>query len=60
MACVASLADHEAYRTRLADDPLGRANYEFAHKERFLLREDRTFLKLVSVPHGKTRKKPVG
>jgi hypothetical protein len=49
---VASLADYEAYRARLAADPLGRENYDFAQKEKFLLREDRTFLKLVSTPHG--------
>lgn len=51
---VASLADYEAYRARLAADPLGRENYEFAQKERFLLREDRTWLRLASAPHGKT------
>jgi hypothetical protein len=49
---VASLADYETYRARLAADPIGRENYEFAQSEKFLLREDRTFLKLVSVPHG--------
>ncbi len=49
---VPSLAEYEAYRARLANDPLGRENYEFAQKEKFLLREDRTFLKLVSTPHG--------
>ena len=49
---VKSLADYEAYRARLADDPIGRENYEFAQKEKLLLREDRTFLKLVSTPHG--------
>ncbi len=42
---VESLAAYEAYRTRLAADPLGRQNYEFAQSERFLLREDRTWLK---------------
>lgn len=47
-----SLAEYEAYRARLAADPLGRANYEFAQREKFLLREDRTFLKLASGPHG--------
>lgn len=52
---VASLADYEVYRARLAADPLGRANYEFAQKEKFLLREDRTFLKLVSAPHAAGR-----
>lgn len=49
---VESLAAYEAYRARLAADPLGRENYAFAQAERFLLREDRTFLKLVSAPHG--------
>jgi len=45
---IPSLAEYEAYRRRLASDPLGRQNYEFAQREKFLLREDRTFLKLVS------------
>jgi len=49
-----SLAEYEQYRNRLANDPLGRENFEFAQKEKFLLREDRTFLKLVSEPHGRT------
>ncbi|AEI95723.1 MULTISPECIES: NIPSNAP family protein [Roseobacter] len=49
---VTSLADYEVYRARLADDPLGRENYEFAQKDKFILREDRTFLKLASTPHG--------
>jgi hypothetical protein len=49
---VANLAEYEAYRSRLAADPLGRENYEFAQSEKFLLREDRTFLMLVSEPHG--------
>ena len=49
---IASLADYEAYRARLAADPLGQKNYEFAQSEKFLLREDRTFLKCVSVPHA--------
>jgi hypothetical protein len=44
----ASLAAYEEYRARLAADPAGRENYEFARKERFILREDRTFLKLCS------------
>jgi len=50
---VASLADYEQYRARLSDDPLGRENYAFAQKEKFLLREDRTFLTIASTPHGK-------
>ncbi|MEX3015617.1 NIPSNAP family protein [Gymnodinialimonas hymeniacidonis] len=49
---IENLAAYEAYRERLAADPLGRENYEFAQAERFLLREDRTWLKRVSDPHG--------
>ncbi|MBM2292462.1 NIPSNAP family protein [Sulfitobacter pseudonitzschiae] len=45
---VKSLADYEAYRARLAEDPLGRENYEFAQSQKFLLREDRTWLRKVS------------
>jgi hypothetical protein len=47
-----SLAAYERYRRQLAADPLGRENYEFAQREKFLLREDRTFLKLASAPHA--------
>jgi len=49
---IPSLAEYEAYRARLAADPLGRENVHFAQREKFLLREDRTFLKCVSRPHG--------
>lgn len=49
---IPSLAAYEAYRARLAADPLGRENYEFAQAEKFILREDRTWLKLASAPHG--------
>jgi hypothetical protein len=52
---VPSLAAYEEYRQRLSQDPLGRENYAFAQREKFLLREDRTFLKLVSAPHGDIR-----
>jgi hypothetical protein len=47
---VDSLADYEAYRARLKDDPLGRENYAFAKRERFILREERIFLRQVSGP----------
>ncbi|MGO4830842.1 NIPSNAP family protein [Rhizobiaceae sp. 2RAB30] len=47
-----SLAAYEAYRARLAVDPLGKENYEFARREKFILREDRIFLKLASGPHA--------
>jgi len=49
---IPSLAAYEAYRACLAADPLGRENYAFAQSRKFILREDRTFLKLVSTPHG--------
>ena len=50
---VDSLAAYEAYRARLAADPLGQENYAFAQREKFLLREDRTFLKLASAPYAR-------
>ncbi|MBL4908322.1 MAG: NIPSNAP family protein [Sneathiella sp.] len=49
---IKNLAAYEAYRQRLSVDPLGRENYEFAQKEKFLLREERTFLRLASTPHS--------
>jgi hypothetical protein len=49
---IADLAAYEQYRERLRNDPLGQKNYLFAQKEKFLLREDRLFLKLCSTPHG--------
>jgi hypothetical protein len=49
---VADLAAYEAYRARLRDDPLGRENYAFAKRERFILKEDRIFLRLQSGPHA--------
>lgn len=51
---IESLSAYEAYKARLAADPLGRENYEFARRERFILREDRIFLKLASAPHAGT------
>lgn len=47
-----SLAAYEAYRARLAADPLGKENYDLARREKFILREDRIFLKLASAPHA--------
>lgn len=49
---IPSLAEYEAYRARLKDDPLGRRNYEFAKAKGFIRREDRTFLTLASAPEG--------
>lgn len=49
---IEDLAAYEAYRRRLAEDPLGRDNYQFARDRRFILKEDRTFLRLASAPHA--------
>lgn len=43
-----SLAEYEAYKARLVQDPLGRENYKFAQREQFIRREDRIFLKRAS------------
>src|SRR5208337_4005145 len=45
---IESLSAYEQYRSRLAADPIGQENYGFAKQERFIVREDRTFLKLAS------------
>ena len=42
-----SLAAYEAYRTRLKVDGEGAANFRFAQDERFILAEERTFLRPV-------------
>jgi hypothetical protein len=43
-----SLASYEAYRARLRKDPEGVANFDFARRERFILSEERTFLRQVT------------
>jgi len=47
-----SLAAYEQYKERLREDPIGKENYEFARREKFISREDRIFLKLASAPHS--------
>jgi NIPSNAP len=42
-----SLSAYEAYRARLRSDPAARDNFTNAQQKRFILREERTFLKLV-------------
>ena len=42
-----NLAAYEAYRKRLRADAGGRANFEFAQRHRFILREQRTFTEVV-------------
>ncbi len=45
-----SLADYEAYRARLRADPEGRANFDWAQRDRFILREERSFCEPVGLP----------
>lgn len=42
-----SLAAYEQYRVRLKADPQGRENFEFAQRQRFILREQRNFVEVV-------------
>ena len=43
-----SLAAYEAYRARLKADAEARQNFEFAQQQRFILREERSFLEDVA------------
>ena len=43
----ASLASYEAYRARLKSDPEGAATFRMAEEKRFILAEERTFLRQV-------------
>lgn len=43
-----SLASYERYRTRLKADPEARANLLIAQNKRFILREERNFVEVVS------------
>ena len=43
-----SLAAYEAYRTRLRIDTEGMANFNFAEENKFILAEERTFLRQVT------------
>lgn len=42
-----SLAAYETYRARLRADPEGQENFAFARRERFILREERSFCEAV-------------
>ena len=48
-----SLAAYEAYRARLQADPDGAANFRSAEEERFILSEERTFLRGVPETLGR-------
>ena len=43
-----SLAAYESYRARLQSDAEGTANFELAQRGRFILSEERTFLRQVT------------
>jgi hypothetical protein len=43
-----SLASYESYRARLKSDPDGAANFRLAKERRFILAEERTFLRQVT------------
>ena len=43
-----SLASYESYRARLKVDDEGRANFEWAQRQRFILREERSWLQDVA------------
>ncbi|MES2300390.1 MAG: NIPSNAP family protein [Pseudomonadota bacterium] len=43
-----SLASYESYRQRLKTDSEGRANFMMAQEQRFILREERSFLENVA------------
>src|SRR5262249_52473342 len=47
-----SLAAYEAYRARLKSDREGAANFRFAQEQRFILSEERTFLRPVTCAAG--------
>ncbi len=42
-----SLASYEKYRARLRSDPAAMANFAMAQEQRFILSEERTFLRKV-------------
>ena len=42
-----NLASYETYRAKLRSDPEGAANFDFARRERMILKEERTFLAAV-------------
>jgi hypothetical protein len=41
------LSEYEAYRTRLRNDSDGKANFEMAETGKFILAEERTFLRQI-------------
>ncbi len=52
------LASYEAYRKRLRTDPESVANFEMARLQRFIRREERTFLEIVDETFGLPAERP--
>jgi hypothetical protein len=48
-----SLAAYESYRARLKSDPEARENFLMAQNQRFILREERTFVEVVEGTFGR-------
>jgi hypothetical protein len=49
------LAAYERYRAVLRTDPEGRANFEMAQAQRFILREERSWLEDVAGTRNQSR-----
>jgi hypothetical protein len=47
-----SLAAYERYRARIKADPAGRANFSAAQSKRFIVREERSFVRIVEGTFG--------
>ncbi|MBS0432707.1 MAG: NIPSNAP family protein [Proteobacteria bacterium] len=47
-----NLAAYETYQERLREDAEGRENFEFAQKQRFILKEERNFVEAVDGTFG--------
>ena len=52
-----SLAAYERYRTTLKSDPEGRANLALAQSQRFIVREERSFVEVVEGTFGVAAKR---
>ncbi len=54
----ADLAAYERYRARLQADPEGRDNFALAQRERFILREERSWLQEVPSTRNRPQEMP--
>ncbi len=51
-----NLAAYETYRARIKSDAEGRANFAFAQAQRFIVREERTFVEAVDPTFRRTNR----